>query len=97
MKVLMGLKQFKMFCKCILLPGVENRAVLNLVSLFLSLFISSVLFLKYAKYLENHSIEGVRHVYMKACTVHLPKKPTVHLLWSAFEEQQGRLNCLPFI
>ena len=46
--------------------------------------------LKYAQYLEGYSIEGVRHVYKKACTIHLPKKPAVHLLWAAFEEQQGK-------
>lgn len=45
--------------------------------------------LKYAKYLEGFSIEGVRHVYKKACTIHLTKKPNIHLLWAAFEEQQG--------
>ncbi|KAG8126724.1 putative Pre-mRNA-processing factor 39 protein, partial [Naja naja] len=44
--------------------------------------------MQYAKYMENHSIEGVRHVYSRACTIHLSKKPMVHLLWAAFEEQQ---------
>lgn len=54
--------------------------------------------LKYAKYLESYSTDGVRHVYKKACTIHLPKKPAIHLLWAAFEEQQGeghsfKLSC----
>lgn len=40
--------------------------------------------------MENHSIEGVRHVFSRACTIHLPKKPVVHMLWAAFEEQQGK-------
>lgn len=48
--------------------------------------------LKYAKYLESYSTEGVRHIYKKACSIHLPKKPTVHLLWAAFEEQQGNID-----
>ncbi|MEJ1269355.1 pre-mRNA processing factor 39 [Cricetulus griseus] len=48
--------------------------------------------IKYAKYMENHSIEGVRHVFSRACTVHLPKKPMAHMLWAAFEEQQGNIN-----
>ncbi|XP_076016276.1 pre-mRNA-processing factor 39 [Genypterus blacodes] len=47
---------------------------------------------KYAKYLEGFSIEGVRHVYKKACTIHLTKKPNIHLLWAAFEEQQGNVE-----
>uniref|UniRef100_A0A9J7ZGD2 Pre-mRNA-processing factor 39 n=1 Tax=Cyprinus carpio carpio TaxID=630221 RepID=A0A9J7ZGD2_CYPCA len=46
----------------------------------------------YAKYLESYSVEGVRHIFKKACTIHLPKKPTVHLLWAAFEEQQGNVE-----
>ncbi|XP_026704962.1 pre-mRNA-processing factor 39 [Athene cunicularia] len=37
-------------------------------------------------------IEGVRHVYSRACTIHLPKKPMVHMLWAAFEEQQGNID-----
>lgn len=45
--------------------------------------------LKYAKYLEGYSIDGMRHIYKKACITHLPKKPAIHLLWAAFEEQQG--------
>ncbi|KAK7483566.1 hypothetical protein BaRGS_00025240 [Batillaria attramentaria] len=43
----------------------------------------------YAKYLEQHSIEGVRNVYRRACEIHLPKKPYIHLAWAAFEERQG--------
>lgn len=56
-----------------------------------SLPLSPLELLKYAKYLEGYSIDGVRHVYKKACTIHLPKKPAVHLLWAAFEEQQGKV------
>jgi len=48
--------------------------------------------MKYAKYLESYSTDGVRHIYKKACTVHLPRKPTIHLLWAAFEEQQGQVE-----
>ncbi|KAJ8290503.1 hypothetical protein GJAV_G00013720 [Gymnothorax javanicus] len=50
------------------------------------------LILMYAKYMENHSTEAVRHVYKRACVMHLPSKPTVHLLWAAFEEQQGNTD-----
>ncbi|XP_053330787.1 pre-mRNA-processing factor 39 isoform X2 [Spea bombifrons] len=48
--------------------------------------------IKYAKYMEKHSIEGVRHVYNKACNVHLLKKPMAHLLWAAFEEQYDNVE-----
>lgn len=48
--------------------------------------------MKYAKYLEGYSTDGVRHVFKKVCTIHLPKKPSPHLLWAAFEEQQGNVE-----
>nr|DBA14449.1 TPA: hypothetical protein GDO54_005419 [Pyxicephalus adspersus] len=46
----------------------------------------------YAKYIERHSAEGARHVYTRACTIHLQRKPLAHLLWAAFEEQQGNID-----
>ncbi|XP_015206065.1 pre-mRNA-processing factor 39 isoform X2 [Lepisosteus oculatus] len=75
---------------------IENGTPERVVVLFERCLIACALYeefwIKYAKYLENHSIEGVRHVYMKACTMHLPKKPMVHFLWAAFEEQQGNIE-----
>lgn len=50
--------------------------------------------LKYAKYLEGYSTDGMRHIYKKACITHLPKKPAIHLLWAAFEEQQGQCEVI---
>ncbi|XP_041121640.1 pre-mRNA-processing factor 39-like isoform X1 [Polyodon spathula] len=75
---------------------IENGTPERVAVLFERCLVACALYeefwVKYAKYLENHSIDGVRHVYMKACTIHLPKKPMVHLLWSAFEEQQGNIE-----
>ncbi|KAJ1105904.1 hypothetical protein NDU88_003307 [Pleurodeles waltl] len=45
--------------------------------------------LKYAKYLENHTVVGTRSVFQRSCLYHLPRKPNLHLLWAAFEEKQG--------
>lgn len=42
--------------------------------------------------MENHSAEGARHVYTRACNIHLLKKPLAHLLWAGFEEQQGNID-----
>ncbi|XP_039545982.1 pre-mRNA-processing factor 39-like [Pimephales promelas] len=74
----------------------ENGTPERVVVLFERCLIACALYeefwIKYAKYLESYSTEGVRHIYKKACTVHLPKKPTVHLLWAAFEEQQGSIE-----
>ncbi|XP_078351980.1 pre-mRNA-processing factor 39-like isoform X1 [Oculina patagonica] len=44
---------------------------------------------RFASYMEGHSVEVCRHVYERACTIHLPRKPSIHLAWAAFEEQQG--------
>ncbi|KAK3741774.1 hypothetical protein QZH41_011386, partial [Actinostola sp. cb2023] len=44
---------------------------------------------KYASYIESHSLEECHNVYEKACYMHLPRKPNIHLSWAAFEEQQG--------
>jgi pre-mRNA-processing factor 39 len=48
---------------------------------------------KYASYVEPHSLETCHNVYERACTMHLPKKPTIHLSWAAFEEEQGSNIC----
>ncbi|XP_041661990.1 pre-mRNA-processing factor 39 [Cheilinus undulatus] len=72
---------------------IENGTPERVVVLFERCLIACALYeefwIKYAKYLEGFSTDGVRHVYKKACTIHLPKKPAIHLLWAAFEEQQG--------
>ena len=44
---------------------------------------------RFATYMEGHSVEACRHVYERACTIHLPRKPSIQLAWAAFEEQQG--------
>ncbi|XP_071381114.1 pre-mRNA-processing factor 39 isoform X2 [Centroberyx affinis] len=75
---------------------IENGTPERVVVLFERCLIACALYeefwTKYAKYLEGYSIEGVRHVYKKACTIHLPRKPAIHLLWAAFEEQQGNVE-----
>ncbi|KAM9339446.1 pre-mRNA-processing factor 39 isoform 2-T2 [Symphorus nematophorus] len=75
---------------------IENGTPERVVVLFERCLIACALYeefwTKYAKYLEGYSTDGVRHVYKKACTIHLPKKPATHLLWAAFEEQQGNVE-----
>ncbi|XP_041831128.1 pre-mRNA-processing factor 39 [Melanotaenia boesemani] len=75
---------------------IENGTPERVVVLFERCLIACALYeefwIKYAKYLEGFSTDGVRHVFKKACTTHLPKKPTIHLLWAAFEEQQGNIE-----
>lgn len=47
---------------------------------------------KYAKYLEPHSVDGARNVYTRACTIHLVRKATLHIAWAAFEERQDQIE-----
>ncbi|XP_059212422.1 pre-mRNA-processing factor 39 [Centropristis striata] len=75
---------------------IENGTPERVVVLFERCLIACALYeefwTKYAKYLEAYSTDGVRHVYKKACSIHMPKKPAIHLLWAAFEEQQGNVE-----
>ncbi|XP_037085109.1 pre-mRNA-processing factor 39-like isoform X2 [Pollicipes pollicipes] len=51
--------------------------------------------LKYIRYLESQDPvdpDLIRSVYERACWTHLPKKPTIHMLWATFEEKQGDLE-----
>uniref|UniRef100_A0A8C6WRA0 Pre-mRNA-processing factor 39 n=1 Tax=Neogobius melanostomus TaxID=47308 RepID=A0A8C6WRA0_9GOBI len=70
--------------------GTPERAVVLFERCLIACALYEEFWIKYAKYLESYSTDGVRHIYKKACTVHLPRKPTIHLLWAAFEEQQGQ-------
>uniref|UniRef100_A0A8C6LN19 Pre-mRNA-processing factor 39 n=1 Tax=Nothobranchius furzeri TaxID=105023 RepID=A0A8C6LN19_NOTFU len=75
---------------------IENGTPERVVVLFERCLIACALYeefwIKYAKYLEGFSTDGVRHVFKKACTIHLPKKPSIHVMWAAFEEQQGNIE-----
>uniref|UniRef100_A0A8C3A622 PRP39 pre-mRNA processing factor 39 homolog (yeast) n=1 Tax=Cyclopterus lumpus TaxID=8103 RepID=A0A8C3A622_CYCLU len=72
--------------------GIPERVVVLFERCLIACALYEEFWTKYAKYLEGHSTDGVRHVYKKACSIHMPKKPTIHLLWAAFEEQQGNVE-----
>ncbi|XP_026840013.1 pre-mRNA-processing factor 39 [Drosophila persimilis] len=46
--------------------------------------------LRYLESLEDQSsvVERIRDVYRRACHIHHPDKPSMHLMWAAFEELQ---------
>lgn len=53
--------------------------------------------LKMIRYLESQgtepeTVQKTREVYERACTIHHPSKPSIHLMWSAFEELNTNLN-----
>ncbi|OWK08817.1 PRPF39, partial [Cervus elaphus hippelaphus] len=84
------LKNWKEYLEFEIENGTHERVVVLFERCVISCALYEEFWIKYAKYMENHSIEGVRHVFSRACTIHLPKKPMVHMLWAAFEEQQAR-------
>ncbi|XP_062824802.1 pre-mRNA-processing factor 39 isoform X1 [Anolis carolinensis] len=86
------LKNWKEYLDFEIENGTHERVVVLFERCVISCALYEEFWIKYAKYMENHSIEGVRHVYSRACTIHLTKKPMVHLLWAAFEEQQGNIH-----
>ncbi|NXF12946.1 PRP39 factor, partial [Smithornis capensis] len=86
------LKNWKEYLEFEIENGTHERVVVLFERCVISCALYEDFWIKYAKYMENHSTEGVRHVYSRACTIHLPRKPMVHMLWAAFEEQQGNLE-----
>ncbi|XP_015240131.1 PREDICTED: pre-mRNA-processing factor 39-like [Cyprinodon variegatus] len=47
---------------------------------------------RYIQYLEPQSVDEARAVYRRACEVHLPNKPNIHMQWATFEERHGNLT-----
>ncbi|XP_061756144.1 pre-mRNA-processing factor 39 isoform X2 [Nerophis ophidion] len=44
---------------------------------------------KYLEYLEPVSVSRTRGVYKRACEIHLPGRPKLHMQWATFEEKHG--------
>ncbi|XP_063992035.1 pre-mRNA-processing factor 39 isoform X1 [Diachasmimorpha longicaudata] len=49
-------------------------------------------FVRYLESLTSDNANKIRDVYSRACTVHHPKKPNLHLQWATFEEGQGNFD-----
>ncbi|XP_071963126.1 pre-mRNA-processing factor 39-like [Antedon mediterranea] len=69
--------------------GMLERVVILFERCLIACALYEDLWLKYAKFMEPHSIDGVRSVYTRACTIHLPNKLNIVSHWAAFEETQG--------
>ncbi|XP_078590957.1 pre-mRNA-processing factor 39-like isoform X5 [Branchiostoma floridae x Branchiostoma japonicum] len=86
------LKNWKEYLDFEMEQGSHERMVVLFERCMIACALYEDFWLKYAKYLESHSVEGARNVYRRACTIHLPRKPNIHLNWAAFEEQHGNLD-----
>ncbi|XP_024139838.1 pre-mRNA-processing factor 39 [Oryzias melastigma] len=47
------------------------------------------LWTRYIRYLEPQNAEESRAVYRRACQIHLPHRPNIHMQWATFEERHG--------
>ncbi|XP_008325063.1 pre-mRNA-processing factor 39 isoform X2 [Cynoglossus semilaevis] len=44
---------------------------------------------RYIQYVEPQSVDEARALYRRACEIHLPHKPNIHMHWATFEERHG--------
>ncbi|XP_034939966.1 pre-mRNA-processing factor 39 [Chelonus insularis] len=49
-------------------------------------------FVRYLETLKGDNTDKIRDVYVRACTIHHPKKPNLHLQWATFEEGEGNFD-----
>jgi len=69
--------------------GEHHRVVLLFERCLIACALYEDFWLKYAKYMAKHDSDKARAVYERACTMHLPKKPNIHMQWAAHEELIG--------
>lgn len=48
--------------------------------------------MRYLETQKSENVQKIRDVYSRACIVHHPKKPNLHLQWATFEEGQGNFE-----
>ncbi|XP_054845930.1 pre-mRNA-processing factor 39-like isoform X2 [Eublepharis macularius] len=72
--------------------GLHERTIVLFERCVIACALYEEFWVKYIRYLENHSIAGARSVFQRACCYHLPRKPNIHLLWAAFEERNGEVE-----
>ncbi|XP_076099638.1 pre-mRNA-processing factor 39-like isoform X1 [Mytilus galloprovincialis] len=72
--------------------GTHERVVVLFERCMIACALYEDFWMKYAKYMEDHSLDAVRTVYSRACKIHLPKKPYIHMAWASFEERQGNYD-----
>ncbi|KAJ1528804.1 hypothetical protein ONE63_007183 [Megalurothrips usitatus] len=79
---------------------IEQGEVKRIIVLFERCLIACALYeefwIKFVKFLQGLKdgdwTDNIRDVLRRACTIHHPKKPSLHLFWSEFEESQGNYD-----
>lgn len=52
---------------------------------------------QYIQYVEPQSVDEARALYRRACEIHLPHKPNIHMHWATFEERHGTMEQNTFV
>ncbi|XP_039338625.1 pre-mRNA-processing factor 39-like isoform X1 [Mauremys reevesii] len=86
------LKNWRDYLDYEITSGSHERTIVLFERCVIACALYEEFWIKYTKYLENHTVAGARSVFQRACGYHLPRKPNIHLLWAAFEEKQGDLE-----
>uniref|UniRef100_A0A915AYC5 Pre-mRNA-processing factor 39 n=1 Tax=Parascaris univalens TaxID=6257 RepID=A0A915AYC5_PARUN len=70
--------------------GDPNRIVILFERCLIACAMYEEMWIKYARYMnEIGEVERARDIYRRASGTHLPRKPNIHLAYSAFEEEHG--------
>ncbi|XP_058445368.1 pre-mRNA-processing factor 39 [Malaya genurostris] len=91
------LKNWKEYLDFEIEQGDEKRILVLFERCLIACALYDDFWLKLIRYLDGRSedpimIPRIRDAYERACTIHHPDKPSLHLMWSAFEEAQSNTN-----
>lgn len=87
------LKNWKEYLDFEIEKGDHKRVIVLFERCLIACALYDEFWTKYIRYLETQPLEteivqNIRDVFERACTVHHPDKPSLHLQWSTFEEVQ---------
>ncbi|EDV21608.1 uncharacterized protein TRIADDRAFT_59779 [Trichoplax adhaerens] len=72
--------------------GDQNRIRVLFERCLIACALYEEFWLKYAKYMEDCNPKSSLAVFEKACTVHLPRKHSIHIAWATAEEKFGNFD-----
>lgn len=90
------LKNWKDYLEYEIGQGNQTRILVLFERCLIACALYDEFWLKLLRYLETQTDENAvarsRDAYERACTIHHPNKPSLHLMWAGFEEMQGNVN-----